>query len=352
MQIKRRVLTAGTTFFLAAATGHMMQNGDVIGSRFLGGKSGNAEARLQTVGLGAAIPPANEVSPATVTELSADVAVPERSVPVMPGLPATQPRVLTTDTALPVRVAALDAGLAMPDATSDAAKGLNDFGLACAAPEMTVTAAAPAMLNITLAAPCAPNARVTLRHAALIFAARTDASGNLSVSVPALAPDGVVKAGFMSGTTLEARKSVPDIAAVSRSVLQWRGAADLRLNAYEYSAAFGSAGHIRTEAPRAPDTALGGYLTVLGDAELDRPLMAQVYTAPAGMTDVALEVESKITTADCGTDASARMLRLEGGELAIRDITIAMPGCDAVGDMVLMALPRLELPVSLATAGN
>ena len=33
MQIGRRVLTIGTTFFLAAATGHVMQNGDTIGER-------------------------------------------------------------------------------------------------------------------------------------------------------------------------------------------------------------------------------------------------------------------------------------------------------------------------------
>ena len=44
MQIKRRAITVGTTFFLAAATGHVMQNGETISARLRGAKSARPEA--------------------------------------------------------------------------------------------------------------------------------------------------------------------------------------------------------------------------------------------------------------------------------------------------------------------
>ena len=46
--MKRRIIMAGTTFFLAAATGHVMQNGDAIGAKLRGALGGSQPAAEAT----------------------------------------------------------------------------------------------------------------------------------------------------------------------------------------------------------------------------------------------------------------------------------------------------------------
>ena len=56
----------------------------------------------------------------------------------------------------------------------------------CADPSLKLTPRVPAMVTVTLAAPCHAGESVTITHAGLRFPARTDDKGGLTLTLPAL----------------------------------------------------------------------------------------------------------------------------------------------------------------------
>ena len=90
--------------------------------------------------------------------------------------------------------------------------------------------------------------------------------------------------------------------------------------------------------PRPWETARG-FLAVLGDAELDAPMMAQVYTMPRGTgpTRADVSVDAPITAANCARAAEARMLHVQAaGRAEVVPLGLTYPGCDAVGDTLVL----------------
>lgn len=396
MQIKRRAITVGTTFFLAAATGHVMQNGETISARLRGADApetpvlASVTSTAATVAVTktpaptpestaaptrdvaeAPVPAAPEPAPAEIVAVAAVPTAPEpvaatthavkepvsAAAPVLtasglPDLPRVEPVVLAADLRLAGRIGALDAGYTKTGTAADASYSV--FGIACADPALALEPSARGMLKMTLSAPCFASERVTVTHAGLVVAMATDPAGDLTMMLPALSATARVDVRFATGDTVAATQTVTGLDALARVGVQWQGAEGLRLHAFESGAGFDMPGHVSATAPRDRATADGGFLTVLGDPAVDRPLMAEVYTAPAGTVLSDVMVEAPVTEATCGRLLAGKVLRLAPGTaLTDETVSFAMPGCDAVGDSLMLGLAPVAVPrVAMVTAGN
>ncbi len=346
-RMNRRVLRGGATFLLALATGHLMQNGTAVAGLF--GVGGKAEAVSQT----AMTPSRTAQAPiveATVTELSADTspAAVDASLPAIPEFPLADARPLGSGAALAARMIQVERGYSRVKSAADAE--YNSFGLTCADARLTLEPLPYGLLDMRLDAPCHPGERVVVSLGGLDVTYSTDAKGQLAVTVPALDRTVQIAAVFAAGDRAESALSVPEADGMQRLAVGWTGISGFGLNAYEGGARFGSAGHVRADAAGAPGAADRGYLMLLGDAGVAGPMLAQVYTAPAHGPEVRLEVEAAVTAATCGNTLAGRAVTLTGGARQVTDVTMAMPGCDAKGDLVVMDVTSaLNGPVEQAS---
>lgn len=381
MQIKRRAITVGTTFFLAAATGHVMQNGETISARLRGIEAPSAPVLVGVTSTAATLPAATPAPPAPITAAFAPAeaaneatrlattdaaakAAPEPapdavSVPVLaaaglPDFPKAEPVALGADLRLAGRIEGLDAGYARASTAADA--NYSVFGIVCADPALSLEPSARGMMRATLAAPCFANERVTITHAGLVFAMATDQAGDLEVMLPALSPKARVDVRFASGDAVSASRSIGGLDALARIGVQWQGAEGFHLHAFEQGAGFDQPGHVSAAGPRDRATSEGGFLTALGDPAVDHPLMAEVYTAPAGTALDGMLVEAPVTQATCGRLLSGQTVRMVPGRGGVTEtLSLAMPGCDAAGDSLMLGLAPVAVPavaMATGTVGN
>jgi len=211
--------------------------------------------------------------------------------------------------------------------------------------DLRATPAPAGLVQLALSAPCAPLAQVTIHHQGMMFSALTDPEGAVQVTVPALAEQALFIADVRGGGGAVALVDVPEVAGLDRAVLQWQGDIGLDLHAREFGADYGSAGHVWSAAPRDAQLALAageGFLLQLGEPAADQPLMAQVYTFPRALAhqdgDVVLTVEAEVGTNNCGQEIAAQSIQIApGAEPTAIDLTLALPGCDAVGEMLVLS---------------
>ncbi|WP_413848524.1 hypothetical protein [Albidovulum sp.] len=388
MQIKRRAITVGTTFFLAAATGHVMQNGETISARLRGAPVpekpvlASVESTAATItpaavpaatgtvaATGAAAVPAEPAAAPAAAEPPATriaTSVPEQPKPEaaaaapqpaqagsgLPDLPRVEPAALGVDLRLAGRIEKLDTRYTRPETAADAAYSV--FGIACTDPTLALDPSARGMLKVTLSAPCFANERVTITQAGLVFAASTDQGGELKLMLPAMSATAPVEVRFASGEMVSASRSVTGLDALARVAVQWRGSEGLHLHALENGAGFDMPGHVSVTVPRDRMTRDGGFLTVLGDPGVDHPLMAEVYTAPAGTALGGMVVEAPVSAGTCARRVAGQVLRMvPAAAPATETLSFAMPGCDAVGDSLMLGLSPVAVPaVALAAGGN
>lgn len=216
------------------------------------------------------------------------------------------------------------------------------------AEECEVTASAEvlpaAMVNLTFNAPCAVNERLTVHHNGMMFTETTDAAGGLTVTVPALTEQAVFILALTNGDGAVAQTTVPELGQYERTTLQWRGRAGFELHAREFGADYGQEGHVWSGIAQNTDgmtDGKNGYIVRLGDSQSLEPLMAEVYTFPAGISarsgTIDLTVEAEVTAANCGLEVEAQSLEMmTGGKMKTQDLTLAVPGCDAVGSFLVL----------------
>ena len=250
-----------------------------------------------------------------------------------------------------VQLAAATPGLANPEppemrvekpsATAAAAPAATD----CTA-TLHLSVAPGALLGVTLVAPCAPNARVVLRHEGLAITVMTTATGALFTALPALATLAVVEAKLPGGAVVSATAEVPEAANFRRFGVQFQGDDVFQLNAYENGAAFGELGHI-FGMNRNVARADGSFLQMLGDRDAAMPLMAQIYTYPVGNAAVMIAIEAPVTAKTCGHEMIGETLLSSAGRVVLTDLTLAMPDCSAIGDFLV--LNNLVPDVTLAS---
>lgn len=209
-----------------------------------------------------------------------------------------------------------------------------------------------AMIGITLSAPCHPNERIVLRHAGLAVTGKTSGAGMLFASLPALGSAAEVSVRFADDTTVQASVEVPEARGLRRYGVQWLGDDAFQLNAFENGAGYGEPGHVSDADPQvalAGQPQIGGFLSVLGDNQVDQPMLAEIYTYPTDASaHVQIVVEAAITKATCAREILGETLAEVDGDVTITDLSLAMPDCSAIGD--ILVLKNLDPDLKIASA--
>ena len=325
---RTRILRIGAIVAVAGATGLVMQ----------GQEAARAPASQAAAMVPATTPqPAPDPLPVRQTEAS-----PPRiaaTVPASLAPAALAPAATPADGPQPVALTA-----APP--TQDPV--LADSAATCSE-ALAVIARPGAMLDLGLIAPCRPGQRIVVRHGDLVFSGQTSPAGTFVASVPAFEATGKVTVTFADGTTMSEAAPVADLTGVERFAVQWMADDSFALHAMHAGSGYGQAGHIHAGAPGNAQ-GQGGFLTTLGQPGTERALLAEVFTWPAGTPatakDIALSIEAAVTEATCDRELLGETLQHTGGRTLVRDLTMAMPDCSAVGEFV--ALPDPLVPERLA----
>jgi hypothetical protein len=342
---------AAGTFLLAAATGHVMQNGSTIGAHLLGleksKNSGLVQASLTSASTEGTAP-APEANTAAAKQLALAVA---QAMPDLPDLPRIEPLPLLTKVRLVSRASAPDALPVRVPTMAD--REYDALGQVCADPSLVLTYVAPAMIGTIVSAPCHPNETLRISHAGMSFSVRSNDKGYYFTIIPALAAKGEVTVRFEHGKDLHGARVIPDLGSVVRFAVNTRDQAGLHVNAYVDGAVAGDAGHIRPDNPGLPTLALGGYLTRLGAQDADLPMLAEIFTAPANRPRSRIEVVADVTPDNCGRDVLGTTFSLSGSVLPDAGaVSFAMPDCDAVGGILVMDVDRAATVAAFASAQN
>ncbi len=230
---------------------------------------------------------------------------------------------------------------AIPAAPAPKAEPLPKTELADACPiSLDLANADNALIAITLVAPCHADERVVLKHAGLTVTAKTTLTGALFTDMPALLQDATVAVMFKDSTAVEASVAVPELAALQRFAVQWQQDDAFQLHGFEDGSDFGGPGDVSAATPHQPIAgapAKAGFLTLLGDATTDLPMLAQVYTYPKdSQIKPEIVVEAAVTEATCGREMLGQTLQTAAGTVKVSDMSLAMPDCDAVGDYLVL----------------
>lgn len=220
---------------------------------------------------------------------------------------------------------------------------LSPFGLPCGL-SVTTTASDGAVVALDIMDPCQPHSRVVIEHSGLNLTGRTDVMGLLTMDVPVFENPAFFTVRMPDGASDSSLAMVPDLGSYYRVGLQWNENRSLELHAMEFGATYGDPGHIWLDHGGSVDRAVsgeGGFIMQVGDAGVDNPMLAQIYSFPRdtldGTGNVRLSIEAPVTEANCGQDTLARTLELEeDGRVAVIELTFTLPGCEAVGDYLVL----------------
>ena len=331
--VTRKVITAGTTFSVALSIGFVMQYGDAFASRLgidepIGGPTITSAPPMNASN---AVVVPQLLKPRASDETVLSVAIPqEMDTPIM-----QMPDV--SSTAEPATATSAADAMTQPPVLKAPAVDV-------CSPVMTAVAMPMAMVELRLADTCHMGAPVTIHHQGMMFSAITDSDGMLTISVPALSRDALFIADFNSGKASAASVMVPELDTIDRAVLQWQGDDGVELHALEFGAGYDDAGHIwsaSTGSLTNAEAGRGGFLTSLGNVAVSDALRAEVYTFPSGLSarggQVILNVEAEITSRNCGRDVAAQSIQIGPDQPADAiDLTMTMPGCDAIGEFLVL----------------
>jgi hypothetical protein len=365
MDRKRKIILSASIIAIAAGAGQLVQSNiggankqaevaAPTGVVMLSGKAGSelTPAVRETVAAEAQPTPAPQVRAPLVTPPAAEPqpvalpAAPEAAPPAMPrtasimplpSVPGPAPVAADAEPAMPAKdkaPATHTAAAEDPAAPSAAAKAPAAVATDTCMATLSATVLPGAVLSLGLVAPCDGGARVVLRHGGLAITGKLSAAGTLFTTLPAMEAKGEVAVLFPDGTTTRAAAAA-DLTGIRRLAVQWQDADAFQLQAYENGAAFGAPGHVSAERPVGE-----GRVDQLGDATVELPMLAQVYTWPAGSTPVEVTIEAAVTAGTCNREILGEAVESAEGRVVATDITLAMPDCSAVGDfLVLNNLP-------------
>lgn len=229
------------------------------------------------------------------------------------------------------------------DATTMTDQALSPFGLPCGL-TVSTSASEGAIVALDIMDPCQPHSRVIIEHSGLNLTGRTDVMGLLTMDVPVFENPAFFTVRMPDGASDSSLAIVPDLDSYYRVGLQWNEDRALELHAMEFGATYGDPGHIWLDHAGSVDRAVageGGFVMQVGSADVENPMLAQIYSFPRDTLDgngnVRLSIEAPVTEANCGQDTLARTLELEeDGRVAVIELTFTLPGCDAVGDYLVL----------------
>jgi len=312
---KQEILTAAGTLGCAIGIGFVMQNGQAAHDWY----AATAEVPVQTVGAmqDVGLLPVQDIT-LTSLEMSHSPALSFSDEPVH-------------------TVSAPASSLVAPDPVDQESKQ------SCAI-SLKATPDTAGIVTLSLSAPCLPNMRLSVYHDALSFSQVTDASGDMTATVPAFAKNAAFEVKFANGESATTETVVSTLDQYDRVAVQWVGQIGLQIHAREFGADYGTDGHVWSGAARdmtAAATGQGGFMTTLGDPTLPLAKFAQIYTFPkaASLSSgwVNLTVEAEVTNATCGREINAQTLQIgQSGKVIVRDVALNLPDCSASGDFLVL----------------
>lgn len=330
MSRTKEIVTAAGTLACALGIGFVMQSSETAAHRY--GSTGGSKQSIETPVRAPALRSQTNVEPEQQQVEFIEV----QDITLTSALPQVSLATAAVDTLIGVESA--DEPVPLPDEQASEAQSCDIIANAQA------TSAATVALDIV--APCHTSERVTIHHNGMFFTELTDTSGKLSLEVPSLAEQAVYIFAFSDGQGAIAQTDIPNLTAFNRVVLQWRGqAAGFGLHAREFGAEYGEEGHIWRGSQIASMDRLiegtGGFLHSLGNVAVVEPHIAEIYTFPADMSgrngQIDLTVEAEVTARNCGLEIEAQTLERDAaGRLRTQNLTLAMPGCDAIGDYLVL----------------
>lgn len=196
------------------------------------------------------------------------------------------------------------------------------------ATDLRLAPAPGAMIDLALTAPCNRAERIVIRHAGLSFTALTDQTGAARLTIPALQPDAVV-AVYLSGSAIAlARLNVPEAAQLRRFAFQWASSETFSLRVTEGDQLYVAASDSRLSPAK---------VLSLGLSSVQNPLLAQVYTYPAGSSaKIELAVELRVSPSTCGRTLAAQTLMSNWGQVHLAEFPVAVPLCGSSGDILVL----------------
>lgn len=315
-----RIVTVGGTVICALGVGFLMQ------------RAANPVATVQEARAPATV--ATDAVSGTDGQHELTDITPTSAAAIPPSAP--QPGALPNR---PVKLVRLDN---MPDLTDMPAE-VSAPRFDCE-PTLEAEPLAAAMVQLKLEAPCIMGERFTMHHNGMMFTSVTDEDGTASMNVPALARNAVFIVSFENGAGAVAEVEVTSLDYYDRVVLQWKGHAGLQIHAREYGADYGEDGHVWADSARditAAALGKGGFMTRLGAPDVEGARRVEVYSFPSGLMarqgDVELSIEAEVTQSNCGRDIEAQSIQTSGNSRpSVRELVLAMPECDAVGDYLVL----------------
>ncbi len=339
---KSAVRAASVALLMGGAGMFFLQSGLIPGI-------GNAQPTIQGPAGPITLAAAPEAPSAPAVFDAPQVALPAqalRPIPVSLQEPAALPQ------AAPAELA-LEALPTPGDTTEPEEVALSPFGLPC---DLSVTTSAmpAAMVALDIMAPCQAEARIVIEHSGLTLTGQTDALGLLTLDVPAFESPAFFTVRLPDGSAENSLVTVPDLADYDRVAVQWVDDRQLALHAIPAGTGFGEPGHIWQEAPGDQADAMtgtGGFLTQIGDLNVDDPQVAQIFTFPhASLSDgdvIELSIDAPVTETTCGQPVVARTLEMtRAGPVEVTPLTLTLPGCDAVGDYLVLQNLLQDLTVA------
>ena len=348
MQLGRTRILAGVgAVMIAVGAGQYMQSGAPFPSRYSRPEATPASLPGEITMLSASYDDRTEGRPpaaAPATIAAAPQPGPEAAAapePAPPSAPAPAPE----------RLAALETGTPAPPAMPAEAQPEPAATAAPACKQTLALRPVPgALISLDLSAPCQAGQRMEVEHAGIGYAALLPPGGRYLALIPALAPLARVTVRFANAPSVSAETAVPDLADYGRAVLEWQGPGALQLHAYEHGAGYGGHGHVWSGAPGDPAQIAGGELLSFGEADVEPARRAEVYTAPATLGRVRLEMAAEVDRENCNRIQRAEVLLLRPGAMTVEaaPVEIDMPDCTGAGDFVLMPLPALTPVAAVA----
>lgn len=211
-------------------------------------------------------------------------------------------------------------------------------------PLMTAETSAGAMVRLAVTSECHAGSEAIIHHNGMMISVQLDEDGAYEVNFPAMTETALFMLEFPGGAVAIASAEVASLSFYDRVALQWQGDAGLELHAYEFGAEFNSEDHVWHTNPRSMDHAAlgeGGFLVNLGAGSGDEAFSAEVYTFPTATSrqngSVSMSVEAIVSEANCGKTVEASALNAKQDQgLNVRNLTIEIPDCDAVGDILVL----------------
>lgn len=319
---KRQLAGIVATAGVAVIIGHVMQYGLPF----------SHEKRVQAM--------AEEIEASPPRPRPATLTAARKRPGILPGDPVVLANVLTASLAPVARRPVPDDPIRMP--TGMAFADLNSFGIPCST-RLDAVPMPGGRVTLTLEASCSADERVEVSHEGLVFTLATSVLGRAEVVVPALRPEARYTVRLDGGGELSATANVPEADSYDRVALHWHGEGAMSIHAFEFGARQGDPGHVY-RARGDEFAALAGLQTGeflrLGDDRVDDPVIAEVYSFPTGAVDrsgiVRVNIEAEVTATNCGETIAANVTQTAGDGVRTVPVELAMPDCDAVGDILVL----------------